>query len=162
MKIQVQKSWVGQSTSPNGLRNQNPKMNGRTYEFSLARAINKGINSGSPHPTHTPLSHPPQITDMCQDSLISHKIRKAGWLNAQSFIIFMGGGGWNAPAEVGPDWFRHSPLKDCQRTQTHCHSYFSCPGGWLWISFLSDIQALSLLIGLTCKKLPSFYFATLG
>ena len=76
MKNQVQKSWVGQSTSPNGLRNQNPKMNGRTYEFSLARAINKGINSGSPHPTHTPLSHPPQITDMCQDSLISHKYEK--------------------------------------------------------------------------------------
>ena len=104
------------------------KMYGRASEFSLARAINNSINSGSPHPTHTPLSHPPQITDMCQDSLISHKIRKAGWLNAQSFIIFMGGGGWNAPAEVGPDWFRHSPLKDCQRTPTHCHSYFSCPG----------------------------------
>ena len=154
MKNQVQISWVGQSTSPNGLRHQNPKK-------TAAGAINNSINSGSPHPTHTPLSHPPQITDMCQDSLISHKIRKAGCFNAQSFIIFMGGGGWNALAEVGPDWFRHSPLKDCQRTPTHCHSYFSCPGRWSWISFLSEIQALSS-IGLTCKKLPLFYFANLG
>ena len=64
-------------------------MNRRVSEFSLARTIYNSINSGSPHPAHTPLYHPPQ---MCQDSLISHKIRKTGWLNAPSFIIFMGGG----------------------------------------------------------------------